>query len=57
MPVIEAVLYSEFNVTLGPQLVFQSPPDFFSKEQFGNVDKYLISKPELAGKVSVATHH
>eukprot|EP00035_Acanthoeca_spectabilis_P011167 m.196359 g.196359 ORF g.196359 m.196359 type:complete len:396 (-) comp15254_c0_seq1:2573-3760(-) len=51
MPVIEAVLYSEFNVTLGPQLVFQSPPDFFSKEQFGNVDKYLISKPELAGKV------
>jgi hypothetical protein len=55
-PHVEAILYSEFDVKLGPQLVHQSPAGFFSKDQFGEVDKYLISKPEFDGKVRACAY-
>ena len=44
-------MYSEFDVKLGPQLVHQNPEGFFTKDEFGEIDKYLISKPEFDGKV------
>lgn len=55
--VVQGILYSEFNVTRGPELVFQSPADFLRKEDFGILEKYLITKPELSGKLITIRVH
>eukprot|EP00041_Stephanoeca_diplocostata_P018394 m.384731 g.384731 ORF g.384731 m.384731 type:complete len:468 (-) comp20999_c0_seq3:1002-2405(-) len=55
--VVQGILYSEFNVTRGPEIVLQSPPDFFPKEDFGILEKYLITKPELSGKIITIRVH
>eukprot|EP00040_Diaphanoeca_grandis_P042677 m.265651 g.265651 ORF g.265651 m.265651 type:complete len:392 (+) comp62916_c0_seq1:278-1453(+) len=45
---LKCILFSQFDVTIGPQLVIQSPINTVSQKQFGLIDKYLITKPELS---------
>lgn len=48
---LKCILFAEFDVKIGPCLVAQSPEKYLSKEQFGLVDKYLITKPELSDRL------
>jgi hypothetical protein len=45
-----ALLFCEFDATLGPELVHQAPPGFYTKDRFSNVKKYIITKPELCSR-------
>ncbi len=50
-PALLALLYCEFHPTLGPELVQQVPPGFYSPQHFTNVKKYVITKPELSSRI------
>ncbi|XP_031573687.1 GATOR complex protein NPRL2-like [Actinia tenebrosa] len=48
---IKCILFCEFHPIAGPKIVYQSPDNFISKEEFDCVAVYIIPKPELQSKV------
>ncbi|EDO45161.1 predicted protein [Nematostella vectensis] len=50
-PQIDCILFCEFHPVAGPKIVYQSPEDFISKEEFDCVADYIIPKPELQRKL------
>ncbi|ELT95816.1 hypothetical protein CAPTEDRAFT_222035 [Capitella teleta] len=48
---IRCIFFSEFHPTAGPKLVYQVPADYLSKEEFDNIQVYIITKPKLTDKI------
>ncbi|KAK3740606.1 hypothetical protein QZH41_009731, partial [Actinostola sp. cb2023] len=48
---IACILFCEFHPIAGPKIVYQSPENFISKEEFDCVAVYIIPKPELQRKL------
>ncbi|ESO95737.1 hypothetical protein LOTGIDRAFT_188434 [Lottia gigantea] len=48
---IESIFYSEFHPIAGPQIVYQVPEDYITKEEFDSVHIYIITKPDLQKSV------
>lgn len=53
---IGGVFYAEFDNIVGPKIVYQSPDGFFDPEDFDAVSEYMITKPDLCGKVVSVLH-
>ena len=51
MSKLKCVMYCEFDPHLGPQIAFQEPPDFISKEKMDKIASYIITKPKLQGRL------
>lgn len=52
---INAIIFCEFDVNLGPILKHQYPDNYITKEFFESLSVYLIPKPELYGKLITVT--
>ncbi|KAH7640423.1 nitrogen permease regulator-like 2 [Dermatophagoides farinae] len=52
---IDAIIFCEFDVHLGPVLKHQYPENYVTKETFESLSVYLIPKPELYGKLITIT--
>ena len=50
---LKCVIFSEFDLKLGPVLRYQYP-EYMSKEQFNTLSDILIPLPELCGKLITA---
>lgn len=48
---IKAILFCEFDVTKGPQIIFQIPENSMPSEQFNALSVYIIPKMELQGRL------
>ena len=44
-------MYCEFDPHLGPRIAFQEPEDFISKEKMDQIASYIITKPQLQGRL------
>ena len=42
---LKCVMFCEFDAHLGPQIKYQYPNDFITKEEMHNVAPYIITKP------------
>ena len=49
------IFYCEFDNERGPVLYCQTPSSFFSTDQFDNISRYLIPKPQFCGKLITVT--
>lgn len=47
---IRSVMLCKFDVVQGPVIIFQTPHDVITDGVFKNLEKYIIVKPELAGR-------
>jgi len=51
MAKLQCVLYCEFDPHLGPQIAYQQPVNFISKEQMDKIASYIITKPQLQSRL------
>lgn len=54
---ISAILYSSFDPVAGPKIEHQVPADYISKEDFDSIHNYIITKPELKGRLITVNAH
>jgi len=45
MSKLKCVMYCEFDTLLGPQIAYQFPSEFITKEQMDGIAPYIITKP------------
>eukprot|EP00741_Cyanophora_paradoxa_P004259 tig00000789_g4135.t1 len=48
---LRAIFFAEFDNVVGPRIAFQSPEGFVSPDVFDAVSEYVITKPQIAGKL------
>lgn len=48
---IESVFFAEFDNIVGPKITYQVPANFFSTEQFGAIETFIITGPELCNRI------
>lgn len=48
---ILCIFYAEFDNILGPKIKYQSPEGFIPEDAFDTVSDYVITKPDLCGRV------
>jgi hypothetical protein len=53
---IRAIFYAEFDNTVGPKVFFQAPEGCIAAEDFDDVSDYIITRPDLCGKVLTVLH-
>jgi uncharacterized protein YbcI len=55
-PKILAIFYAEFDATLGPKVLFDTPEGYSAQVDFESVSEYIIPKSELCNRlVSIET--
>ena len=50
---LRAVLFCEFDNSVGRTLAFQEPAGFISADEFDAISEFLIPKPQLCGRLLV----
>ncbi|XP_065676241.1 GATOR1 complex protein NPRL2-like [Hydra vulgaris] len=51
MSKLKCVLFCDFHPLLGPQVAYQAPVDFITKEQIDSIAPYIIPKPQFQGRL------
>ena len=51
MSKLKGVLFCDFHPLLGPQVAYQAPVDFITKEQIDFIAPYIIPKPQFQGRL------
>lgn len=51
MEQIAAILYCQFDPVAGPKITCQVPADYISSKGFDSIHNYIITKPELQGRL------
>ena len=46
---LKSIIYCEFDTLLGPQIAYQFPNEFITKEQMDSIAPYIITKPVFQG--------
>lgn len=52
---LRGVFYSEFDNVVGPKICYQAPDGYLSAEAFDSISDYVITKPQLCGKLITVT--
>ena len=47
---ILAVLYTEFNIEKGPELVYQTPPNYIKQEDFKRISEFVVPLSKFCNK-------
>jgi hypothetical protein len=53
---IRAIFYAEFDNIVGPKILYQAPDNYVSADDFDDISEYMITKPDLCGKVLTVIH-
>lgn len=53
---IRGLFYAEFDNTVGPKIFFQAPEGFICADDFDDISEYMITKPDLCGKIVTVVH-
>lgn len=53
---IRAIFYAEFDNVAGPVIRAQAPAGYLRSEDFDDVSEYIITRPELCGRVVIVVH-
>jgi len=51
LPRLHALFFAEFHHLQGPKISFQSPDGFISADTFDGISEYIITKPQLCGRL------
>ena len=53
---LHALFYAEFDIILGPRIIHQSPRNALSELDFDMISEFVITKPDLCGRVVTVVH-
>jgi hypothetical protein len=53
----QCIFFASFDNIAGPRLEFQAPSGYISADSFDSISEYMITQPDLCGKVVTIEHH